>query len=132
MVLLYYIYYALLDGVPGSSEGEISLPLFPDYNNRPLQMVNYEKGKGAVTQYKILSVRDCGSKKYAFVELSPLTGRTHQLRVHCAHKMGLDTPIVGDALYGKPDKRLMLHAARLEFMHPFTGTLVSLYSAVDF
>lgn len=125
-------YYALLDGVPGSSEGEISLPLFPDYNNRPLQMVDYEKGKEAVTQYKILSVRDCGSKKYAFVELSPLTGRTHQLRVHCAHKMGLDTPIVGDALYGKPDKRLMLHAARLEFMHPFTGTLVSLYSAVDF
>ena len=126
------VYTALLDGVPQRMQGEILLPLAADYDNRPLQMVDYVKGKEAVTKYKVLSIEECGGRRRALVELCPLTGRTHQLRVHCAHKDGLDTPIVGDALYGCRDKRLMLHAAHLQFVHPFTGVPVSFDSVADF
>lgn len=121
-------YTALLDGVPRSSEGEISLPLSSDYMNRPRQMVDFLMGKEAVTRYSILSKSVYRGRECAVAALYPLTGRTHQLRVHCAHSQGLDCPIVGDELYGSPGDRLMLHASRIAFEHPFTHRRVVLES----
>ena len=94
--------------------GSISLPLRPDPMNRPRQVVDPEHGKRAVTDYEFLSDR--------VVALWPQTGRTHQLRIHCAHPDGLGRPIVGDELYGtrKHGQRLLLHAAELWFRHPVT------------
>ena len=94
--------------------GRISLPLRPDPMNRPRQLVDLEHGKRAVTDYEFLSD--------SLVALWPQTGRTHQLRIHCAHPDGLGRPIVGDELYGTRQKgqRLMLHAAELWFRHPVT------------
>ena len=100
-------------------KGIISLPLLPDYLNRPRQMVNREQGKEAITEYEILERIDGSHLRIA---LYPKTGRTHQLRVHCAHAEGLATPIVGDNLYGHPSaSRLMLHAEHIAFRHPTTG-----------
>ena len=76
-----------------------------------------ENGKPAVTDYYVLAV----GRGVARVALYPHTGRTHQLRVHCAHAAGLDAPIVGDALYGRAAVRLFLHSERIEFSHPVTG-----------
>ncbi len=104
-----------LSSIP--SEGEISLPLCKNPFDRPRQIVSFEHGKKAHTRYKIAGNTDKGTK----VELWPLTGRTHQLRVHCAHQQGLGSPIVGDNLYGKPLDRLYLHAEELSFNHPTTG-----------
>ena len=99
--------------------GKIVLPLAPDWYDRPRQYVDPEQGKPAVTGYKVLSVNDAGEP---FVRLLPYTGRTHQLRVHCAHTAGLGRPIVGDRLYGGPQAdRLMLHASYLSFRHPADG-----------
>ena len=98
------------------SRGKITLPLSPDWYDRPRQMVDPEHGKPAVTEYEVLRVREDGA---AFLRLIPYTGRTHQLRVHCAHAAGLGRPILGDRLYGGlPADRLMLHAAYLSFRHP--------------
>ena len=98
------------------SEGEIRLPLLPDPYDRPRQMVNMEHGKPAVTRYVIRERRADGSM---LVDFFPLTGRTHQLRVHAAHPDGLNAPIIGDRLYGGlPANRLMLHAAEISFVHP--------------
>ena len=96
------------------AKGRISLPLRPDPMNRPRQVVDLEHGKRAVTDYEFLSDR--------VVALWPQTGRTHQLRIHCAHPDGLGCPIVGDELYGtrQQGQRLMLHAAELWFRHPVT------------
>ena len=106
--------------------GTISLPLRPDPMNRPRQLVDPEHGKRAVTDYEFLS--DC------LVALWPQTGRTHQLRIHCAHPDGLCRPIVGDELYGTREKgqRLMLHAAEIWFHHPVTGINMHLSVAPDF
>ena len=93
--------------------GTISLPLRPDPMNRPRQVVDMEHGKRAVTDYEFLSDD--------LVALYPQTGRTHQLRIHCAHPDGLARPIVGDELYGTKGERLMLHAAEIWFTHPMTG-----------
>lgn len=110
-------YYAVLDGVfAGAGEGIIDLPLAPDYINRPRQMVDKVDGKPSVTLYNIICSRDGRT----FVNLYPQTGRTHQLRVHCAHGDGLGIPIVGDDLYGVHSERLLLHAQTLEFLHPYT------------
>lgn len=107
-------YIALLSGKPDTPPtGFIHLPLCPDYENRPLQKVDYEHGKPSVTRYELLE--DAQHTRIAFY---PQTGRTHQLRVHAAHPEGLNTPIVGDPLYGQPAERLYLHAERLEFRHP--------------
>ena len=113
-------YVALLDGdISGTvpERGTIRLPIRPDINNRPHQIVDEKYGKEAVTDYQILGT-DNGHTRIA---LYPHTGRTHQLRVHCAHPSGLGTSIVGDALYGRPADRLYLHAERLTFTHPATG-----------
>ncbi len=99
-------------------EGDISLPLSPDYADRPRQRVDYERGKEACTHFCVLSVSAQGHSRVA---LWPHTGRTHQLRVHCAHPDGLANSIVGDRLYGHPSARLMLHAQSLCFTHPVSG-----------
>ena len=125
-------YIALLDGVPFADSGTISLPLAADYDARPRQKVDYRNGKEAVTRYDILDVVGYDGKQCALVRFEPLTGRTHQLRVHSAYKDGLDVPIVGDALYGRLADRLMLHAASLEFRHPVTGEKVSITAKVPF
>ena len=104
---IHKVYHALLEHeMPEGEEGDIDLPLRPDIDDRPRQMVDWKHGKSAQTHYRVLGNRD----GHALVELRPITGRTHQLRVHCAHSLGLDNPIVGDRLYGQPAERLMLHA----------------------
>ena len=112
-------YIALLDGIPQDKElkGFIRLPLRPDFDNRPLQIVCFEYGKPAVTRYEILDTSEARTR----IAYYPETGRTHQLRVHSAHPDGMNCPIVGDPLYGQPSDRLYLHAERLEFRHPYTG-----------
>ena len=112
-----------LSGETGNC-GTISLPLVPDFLNRPYQKVDFEKGKEAVTEYRIMSNTEDG--KGVHVLLYPQTGRTHQLRVHCAHHDGLDAPIVGDELYGTPADRLYLHCQRIEFVHPIYNKEVKL------
>lgn len=107
-------YLALLEKPLSPCRGNIALPLRPDLDDRPRQVVDTKCGKPALTLYNIIGVRN----GLTFVELSPKTGRTHQLRMHCAHKDGLDAPIVGDPLYGHPADRLYLHAFRLTFTHP--------------
>lgn len=110
-------YVAVLDGVfVGESEGVIDLPLTSDYENRPRQKVDFSSGKRAVTHYIIIGVVNGRTR----VELYPQTGRTHQLRVHCAYRDGLALPIVGDDLYGRHADRLLLHAESLVFVHPVT------------
>ena len=114
---------------PGD-RGKISLPLAPDWYDRPRQMVDSVHGKPAVTDYEVLRVDLSGA---AFVRLVPYTGRTHQLRVHCAHPAGLGLPIVGDRLYGGPQAdRLMLHAAYLSFRHPVDGRRMTFESTMTF
>lgn len=104
-------YRALLEKeMPVGRQGEIRLPLRPDIMDRPRQMVDYQHGKTAITYYKVLE--NVGG--HALVELQPQTGRTHQLRVHCAHPDGLNNPIVGDRLYGSPSDHLCLQAYQLE------------------
>ena len=125
-------YMALLDGVPQCDKGRIELPLAPDYMNRPRQKVDYENGKHALSDYSVLDVVEYNGKKCALVRFEPLTGRTHQLRMHAASKEGLDCPIVGDALYGKVDKRLMLHAESLKFRHPLSGETIVVTSKINF
>ena len=122
------LYTAILDGIPQRSEGVIELPLSADYENRPRQKVDYAAGKPAVTRYKVIGTVERGGRLCAVVRFEPLTGRTHQLRVHAAHKEGLDCHIVGDALYGTVAERLMLHASRITFVHPVGKEPVTLES----
>lgn len=121
----------LLNRVGLSKEGTISLPLCADELDRPRQMVDRNKGKTAITHYKIIgkiSLHDSYYSEAVKVELRPETGRTHQLRVHCAHSEGLACPILGDTLYGKRADRLYLHAEYLAFTHPTTGKPLSFES----
>ncbi len=111
-------------------KGTISLPLLPDYLNRPRQMVNHEQGKEAITEYEILERIDGSHLRIA---LYPKTGRTHQLRVHCAHREGLNAPILGDPLYGNEKAaRLHLHAEEITFEHPLTGKKMTIKRKADF
>lgn len=111
-------------------KGIISLPLLPDYQNRPCQMVNHEQGKEAITEYEILERIDGSHLRIA---LYPKTGRTHQLRVHCAHQEGLNAPILGDPLYGNEKAaRLHLHAEEITFEHPLTGKKITIKRKADF
>lgn len=105
-------------------EGTLSLPLRPDSLDRPRQVVDFSSGKSATTNYRIVGQVELPQSqptKAVKVELYPVTGRTHQLRVHCAHPQGLDCPIIGDTLYGQRADRLYLHAESIEFTHPSTG-----------
>ena len=113
-----------------SGKGIISLPLLPDYLNRPRQIVNHEQGKEAITEYEILERIDGSHLRIA---LYPKTGRTHQLRVHCAHQEGLNAPILGDPLYGNEKAaRLHLHAEEITFEHPLTGKKITIKRKADF
>ena len=128
-------YLALLEGVPQGKEprGFIRLPMRPDFDNRPYQLVDFEYGKPAVTRYEILSpLTDETSKERTRIHYYPETGRTHQLRVHSAHPDGLGCPIVGDPLYGQPSDRLCLHAEYLEFRHPISGKILKVHSEAAF
>lgn len=129
-------YTALLSGeaTPGTRDlvgeadsGEISLPLRADIERRPIQIVDHVHGREAVTRWRVLA-RETDRVRVLF---EPLTGRTHQLRVHAA--AGLGRPIIGDLLYGgEQAERLMLHASRLSFLEPGTRTRVEFESRVPF
>jgi tRNA pseudouridine32 synthase/23S rRNA pseudouridine746 synthase len=121
-------YIALLDGEITEESGIIDLPLRVDLDDRPRQMVCFEHGKTARTKWEVIE-RKNGKTRVAFY---PITGRTHQLRVHAAHPLGLNTPIVGDDLYGKKSTRLHLHAAQLDFKHPVSGALISVEREAGF
>lgn len=107
-------YIALLDGIIEASSGLIDLPLRVDLDDRPRQMVCYTYGKPAQTKWEKIAIANNQTR----VRFYPLTGRTHQLRMHAVHPNGLNTPIVGDDLYGRKANRLHLHAASITFIHP--------------
>jgi len=109
-------YVAVVEGELLQSQGEIDLPLRGDLYDRPRQLVCFEQGKHAHTSWHVLGISNGRTK----VLLNPKTGRTHQLRVHCAHTKGLSMPIVGDCLYGQSNSRLHLHAQSIRFLHPYT------------
>lgn len=123
-------YIALLEGNIDIKEkkGFIRLPMRPDYDNRPFQVVDFELGKPAVTRYEILETEGARTR----IAYWPETGRTHQLRVHSAHPDGMNAPIVGDPLYGQPAHRLCLHAESLEFRHPVNGKAIKVHSEAVF
>ncbi len=121
-------YVALLDGVVVSEEGYIDLPLRVDLDNRPHQLVCFEHGKTARTKWEKIEVINSKTKVYFY----PVTGRTHQLRVHASHPKGLNMSIIGDDLYGNRSDRLYLHAERLEIVHPITKETVVFKVDADF
>lgn len=121
-------YIALLEGEVPQDEGEIRLPLCPDPLDRPQQIVSEEFGKPAFTRYRVLE-RTSGKTLIAFY---PQTGRTHQLRVHAAHPLGLHCPILGDELYGRKAERLYLHAEYLAFTHPITSERIEIQKSRHF
>ena len=137
------------------STGRIELPLCLNPLDRPRQMVSSEHGKEAITEYQIISESERitsesentfnesnridesersinESRKYTRIIFYPLTGRTHQLRVHAAHPEGLGCPILGDELYGKKADRLYLHAEYIEFRHPIYGDILCIQKEADF
>lgn len=123
-------YIAILDGVPSQECGIIDLPICLNPLDRPRQMVDFENGKPAITEYKVKCIKN-GRAKVVF---KPHTGRTHQLRVHSAHALGLGCPISGDELYGNPESapRLCLHASRLVFRHPVSDKDIEMVSPSPF
>lgn len=121
-------YIALLEGEPQIKRGAIDLPLALDPLDRPRQRVDHHQGKAAYTHYSVIGTEG----PYTRVALYPQTGRTHQLRVHCAHHQGLGLPIVGDRLYGTECERLMLHAEQITFCHPATGRKFTINCAPAF
>ena len=123
-------YVAIISGKDIPEKGIISLPLMPDYLDRPRQIVDHEQGKEAITEYEVLEPVDDSHLRIA---LYPKTGRTHQLRVHCAHQEGLNAPILGDPLYGNEKAaRLHLHAEEITFEHPLTGKKITITRKADF
>ena len=123
-------YVAIISGKDIPEKGIISLPLMPDYLDRPRQIVDHEQGKEAITEYEVLEPVDDSHLRIA---LYPKTGRTHQLRVHCAHQEGLNAPILGDPLYGNEKAaRLHLHAEEITFEHPLTGKKMTITRKADF
>lgn len=122
-------YVALLEGVVPKDKGTVDLPLCLNPLDRPRQMVHTEHGKPAITDYQVLERLDGKRTRIAFY---PRTGRTHQLRIHAAHPLGLHCPIIGDELYGEKAKRLYLHAEYLEFTHPITGETVRITKEAEF
>ena len=109
-------YVAWLEGVVKEDSGTIEFPLRVDLDDRPRQIICYEHGRPAKTEWEVIERTETHTKVYFY----PITGRTHQLRVHAAHARGLGCPIIGDDLYGVKGERLHLHAERLEFEHPVT------------
>ena len=123
-------YVALVAGDPAHEAGLVECPLAKDWPNRPLQKVDIEAGKPSQTRWRVIR----RAKTYALMELVPMTGRTHQLRVHME---AIGHPILGDTLYGDAISRAAasrwaLHACRLIFDHPVTGVTLDLRSSADF
>jgi tRNA pseudouridine32 synthase / 23S rRNA pseudouridine746 synthase len=123
------VYEAVLSGIINVDEGVIELPLWGNPSKRPYQEVNWQYGKPSVTQFRVIGKEG----NYSRVEFMPLTGRTHQLRVHSADKKGLGVPILGDKLYGCTVEvhRLYLHARELGFVHPVLGESLCLRVIID-
>ena len=121
-------YVALLDGNIEEDSGIIQLPLRVDLDDRPRQLVCFEHGKIAETKWKVVERKNNTTR----IDLYPITGRTHQLRVHTSHQLGLNAPIIGDDLYGEKGDRLHLHAAFLEFIHPTTAKKMSFHKKAEF
>lgn len=122
------VYYAVLSGEVTTKEGVITLPMIADINDRPRQKVDYQYGKPSETEYKVDKIEN--NKTYIF--LYPKTGRTHQLRVHCAYIHGLNHPIIGDELYGTKSDRMYLHAQSITFTHPITKKIITITSKANF
>ncbi|QFZ91008.2 RluA family pseudouridine synthase [Synechococcus elongatus PCC 11802] len=122
------VYEALLEGRPDRNEGMIDLPLRPDWSRRPYQLVDRDRGRAALTHYRCIG--QMGDR--CRIELQPITGRTHQLRLHMAHPEGLGQPIVGDDLYGHSSDRLYLHARSIRFQHPSQLDWIELESPTPF
>jgi tRNA pseudouridine32 synthase / 23S rRNA pseudouridine746 synthase len=124
-------YTARVHGLMGSSEGVINAPIAKDWPRRPLHIIDHERGKSAITRWQLLSKDEHSAQ--SLCQLEPETGRTHQLRVHMQH---IGHPIIGDKLYGShndPAPRLMLHASRLQMLHPMDATQsLDCVSAADF
>lgn len=120
-------YIAIVSGRPESDAGEVALPLICDWPNRPKQKVDHALGKPSLTRYRMLGLEDGNTR----VELEPVTGRSHQLRVHMAE---IGHPILGDPLYGDAASapRLLLHAAMLAFAHPASGAPLNFTSSPPF
>ncbi len=124
---IHKIYEAVLSGAIATEQGVIELPLWGDPENRPYQQVDWERGKESITRFRVMST------DYRRVEFTPITGRTHQLRVHAADARGLDMPILGDRLYGcRNASRLHLHARELWFEHPYSGKTLHLQAPTPF
>ena len=121
-------YVAILDGIVSQNEGYIDLPLRVDLDNRPNQLVCYEHGKSARTKFEVISRENNKTRIYFF----PITGRTHQLRVHASHKLGLNCPIIGDDLYGTKANRLHLHAEEITFEHPINKERITILKEAEF
>lgn len=121
-------YIALLQGSVSQDAGTVELPLCPNPLDRPRQMVHTGYGKPAITDFEVLERKDNRTR----IAFYPSTGRTHQLRVHAAHPLGLHCPIIGDELYGRKAERLYLHAEMLELTHPVTGKRISITQKADF
>ncbi len=123
-------YVAVLEREIEADEGEIELPIAKDWPNRPKQKICFESGRWSTTRYRVLE-RSGGRTRVLF---EPITGRSHQLRIHAADELGLRAPIVGDRLYGDPTlaDRLLLHASMLEFRDPATGDVVRIESDAPF
>lgn len=124
-------YVAIVDGWPENSNGSIDLPMRCDIDRRPLQIIDHQQGKQALTHWKRLENYENNSSR---IELSPHTGRSHQLRLHM---QAIGHPILGDNLYGTDitlamSPRLLLHATQLEFKHPLSNQLVSIDSPAEF
>lgn len=122
-------YVALLEGIVPKDKDTVDLPLCLNPLDRPRQMVHTEHGKPAITDYQVLERLDGKRTRIVFY---PRTGRTHQLRIHAAHPLGLHCPIIGDELYGEKADRLYLHAEYLEFTHPITGETVRITKEAEF
>ena len=123
-------YAAIVDGILAAESGRITLPFRLDPDNRPHQIYDPVNGKEAITLWRKIS----GDKNRTRIDFTPLTGRTHQLRVHSAHPLGLGAPIVGDRLYGTGKERdaLLLHACYLSFNHPIDDRIVEFHSEPPF
>ncbi len=123
-------YHALLDGIIDGNKGELHLSFRLDPNNRPLQIYDPQHGKPGITHWEKLGVQSGKTR----IEFTPVTGRTHQLRLHSAHPLGLGTPIIGDSLYGSGNEgdQMMLHATFLQFFHPVSGKNVCFSSPPPF
>jgi tRNA pseudouridine32 synthase/23S rRNA pseudouridine746 synthase len=121
-------YIAILDGQILNESGVINLPISADERDMPRRMIDLKNGKSATTEYRVL--KRMGDR--TLVEFTPITGRTHQIRVHAAHQLGLNAPIVGDTLYGEVADRLYLQAYYLEFRHPVTENMIQLSIQPEF